>query len=211
MVERALALDEDPVAERLALLDQPLDGALGEVADEPVDRDAPALDHHPGLAGRHEDARCRPRPGRPGAARARPTSCRSRSRVPTVRITRLPGHVAAPDGGLHPLGRAPVVDDRRSPCRGRGRELGVVAEERVQARLDVEPGRDGLEDDRPPRLRAAGRRSARCRSAGRRAGWASASASSRVATIGMSWPGRKSATFWPAWVESRTATTSSRP
>ena len=35
-------------------LDQPLDGALGEVADQAVDRDAPALDHHPGLAGRHE-------------------------------------------------------------------------------------------------------------------------------------------------------------
>ena len=44
MVERALALDDDPVRERFALLDQPLDRALGEIADQTVDRAAPAAD-----------------------------------------------------------------------------------------------------------------------------------------------------------------------
>ena len=112
VVERALALDDDPVAERLALLDQPLDRALGEVADEPIDGDAPALDHHPGLAGRDE---------RRAVAGARAAARRSSSAtdilpiaqsLPTVRITRLPGRVAAPDGRLHPVRRTPVVDDR---------------------------------------------------------------------------------------------------
>ena len=91
MVERALALDEDPVAEALALLDQPLDGALREVADEPVHRHAPALDHHPGLTGRHER-----RPISPAAGRARRSSSATdilpiAQSVPTVRMTRLPG------------------------------------------------------------------------------------------------------------------------
>ena len=49
--------------------------------------------------------------------------------------------VAAPDGGLHPVGRSSVVDDR-GPARGRGgRELRVVADERVQAGQDVEARR----------------------------------------------------------------------
>ena len=55
VVERTLALDEDPVPHRLALLHEPLDGPVEEVADDTVDRDAPAVDHHAGLAARHED------------------------------------------------------------------------------------------------------------------------------------------------------------
>ena len=97
--------------------------------------------------------------------------------------------VAAPDGRLHPLRRPAVVDDRRPARRRGGPELRVVAEERVQPRVDVETGRDGLEDDRPPGVgsrppvgaipisRASG-------------GFGSASASASVETIGMSWPGR---------------------
>ena len=56
VVDGALALDEDPVAHRLGLLDEPLARAIEEVADDPVDGHAPAVDHHARLAGGHEDA-----------------------------------------------------------------------------------------------------------------------------------------------------------
>ena len=49
-----------------------------------------------------------------------------------------------------PVRRSPVVDDRRPAGGGRGGELRIVAEERVEPRQDVQPGRDGGEDDRPP-------------------------------------------------------------
>ena len=91
MVERALALDEDLVAEPFALFDEPLDGALGEVADEAVDGDPPALDHHAGLAGRHEARADRRRP----AAARRSSSATDilpiAQSLPTVSTTRLPG------------------------------------------------------------------------------------------------------------------------
>ena len=54
VVQAPLPLDDHPVAARLALLGEPLGGALDEVGDDPVDGHAPALDHHPGLAGGHE-------------------------------------------------------------------------------------------------------------------------------------------------------------
>ena len=140
VVERALALDDDPVAAALALLDHPLDRALDEVADHPVDRDAPALDHHPGLAGRDERRRRRPR-ARADAARARPTSCRSRSPCPRSGSPACPGACRRPTAVSVPLRRAPVVDDPDARGRARPRELRVVAEERVQAGVDVEAGR----------------------------------------------------------------------
>ncbi len=101
----------------------------------------------------------------------------------------LAGCVAAPDGRLHPVRRPPVVDDRHAPG-GRGRrELRVVADERVQAGQDVQPGGDGGQDDRPPRVGqpAAGRRDPDQERVGRTG---RASASSSDATIGMSKPGR---------------------
>ena len=152
MVQRALALHDDPVAELLALAHQPLDGALGEVADQAVDRDAPALDHHPGLAGRHERDRVAARlGGSPELEGDRHLADRAVAADgqdhPLARCV-PPAH-----GRLHPLGRAPVVHDRAAG-RGRGgRELGVVADEGVQAGEDVEAGRDRVEDDRSPRLR----------------------------------------------------------
>ena len=80
----------------LALLDQPLDGALGEVADQPVDRDAPAVDHHPRLAGRHEDGPSRRRPARPRRSSSATDILPIAQSVPTVRITRLPGPCRRP-------------------------------------------------------------------------------------------------------------------
>ena len=101
--------------------------------------------------------------------------------VPTVRITRLPGPWRPPDGGLHPVRRPAVVDDPRPGRGGRRGELRVVAEERVEAGVDVEAGLDRLEDRRPPRGRqlAAGRRDADEQRVRARLGRASASASDR--------------------------------
>ena len=115
------------------------------------------------------------------------------------------------DGRLHPVGRAPVVDDPRARRRGRRGELRVVAEELVQPGVDVEARRDGRLDDRAASRRqlAAGRGDAdeqRVGAAGR------ASASSSVATNGMS--KRRAGTragCGPAIVESRIATISSWP
>ena len=131
VVERALALDDDPVAEALALLDQPLDRALGEVADQPVDRHAPALDHHPGLAGRHERRLVAGRQGRaPQLERDRHLADRAvaadRQDHPLARP------VPSPDGRLHPVRRPAVVDDRwcrvpPRPPRTPGRRRGTCA------------------------------------------------------------------------------------
>ena len=101
MVDRSLALDDDPVAHGLTLLDEPLDRALHEVADQPVDGDTPALDHHPGLAGGDERARTARRRPPPCAAPGPRTSCRSRSPC------RRSGSPACP---------ARVVGRRPSPC-----------------------------------------------------------------------------------------------
>ena len=91
VVERALALDDHPVAAPLALLDHPLDRALGEVADEAVDRGAPAVDHHPGLAGRDERRPIGRPPGPPTRSSRATDILPIAQSVPTVRITRLPG------------------------------------------------------------------------------------------------------------------------
>ena len=172
VVERALALDDHPVAAPLALLDHPLDGALGEVADQPVDRDAPALDHHPGLAGRDERrlaARLRPRPLRELQPDGHLADRAVRADGEDHPLARA---VAAPDGRLRPRRRPAVVDDPRPGRRGRGRELRVVAEERVEPGVDVEarPGsrRGSSPASRPAACRRSGRsRSGACRGAAR--------------------------------------------
>ena len=101
VVDRALALDEDPVAAALALLDEPLDGAVGEVADDPVDGHAPALDHHPGLAGRDH---------RPPASPARRAAATSSSATDILPI----GAVGARRSGS-PACRAGAAGRRPSP------------------------------------------------------------------------------------------------
>ena len=158
MVERALAFDHDPVPEALALLDEPLDRALREVADQPIDGHPPALDHHPGLPGRHERGLVTGRQGRaPQLERDRHLADRA---VAADREDHsLPGPMPPPDGRLHPVRRPAVVDDAGATCRRCRPELGVIAQERVQPGQDVETGRDRLEDDRPPGVRqpAAGR------------------------------------------------------
>ena len=100
MVDRALALDDDPVGAVLALLDEPLHGAIREVADDPIDGHAPALDHHPGLAGRDH--------GRRGAVA-------SRGRDQFQGHGHLADRAVRPDGQDHALARADVAGRRRSP------------------------------------------------------------------------------------------------
>ena len=176
-------------ASALALLDQPLDRALGEVADQPVDRDAPALDHHPGLAGRDERRAIAAGHGRPRQLE-RDRHLADRAVAADGQDHPLARRVAAPDGRLHPLGRAPVVDDRRAARRRGCDELRVVADERVEPGPDVEPGRDRLEDDRPPRRRAGVPPVGAIPISSASGGCGRASASASVATIGMSCPAR---------------------
>ena len=90
--------------------------------------------------------------------------------VPTVSTTRLPGQVAAADGGVHALGRPPVVDQPHARRPRRLRELRVVAEERVQPAEHVEAGTDRGQDRPAARRRGACRRWARCRSGARSPG-----------------------------------------
>ena len=152
MVDRALALDDDPVSARLALLDQPLHGAIREVADDPIDGHAPALDHHPGLAGRDHGRR------RAVAPRGRDQlqghgHLADRAVGPDRQDHPLARAMTPPDGGLHPVGRPAVVDQASAGRRGRRRELRVIAEELMQPGVDIEARPDRLEDRRPPRRR----------------------------------------------------------
>ena len=129
MVERALALDDHPVAAPLALLDHPLDRALGEVADQ---RGRPRRPSRRSSSRSGRSARTRPtarRPAPPRAARARPTSCRSRSRSRPSGSPACPGRGGRPIGGLHPRPAAggsrrsasrPPRPPRRTPGRRRG-------------------------------------------------------------------------------------------
>ena len=107
-----------------------------------------------------------------------------------------------------------VAGSRRSWCRGRrppprtpGRRRGTCAGRRGRRGRRRSPPRIVV----PPRGRqlAAGRGDADQERVGRRR--RAPGPRRGVATIGMSWPGRNSSTFRPACVESRTATTSSRP
>ena len=109
----------------------------------PVDGHAPALDHHPGLAGRDHDRRVAGARGRPRRSSSATDILPIAQSVPTVRMTRLPGQVPPADGRLHPVRRPPVVDDARAGAPAAAGELRVVAEERVQAGVDVEAGVDG--------------------------------------------------------------------
>ena len=81
MQQRALALDEEHLAPaRDALEDEPLGGAGDEVGDDGVDRDPPAGDRDPGLAGRDELARDAAPPRLAVELERRRSSSRSRSR-----------------------------------------------------------------------------------------------------------------------------------
>ena len=87
---------------------------------EPVDGDAPALDHHPGLAGRHE--RGPVAGGAGGAPQLERDGHLADGAIDADRQDHpLARSVAASDGRLHPVGRSAVVDDRRPPRVGRGR------------------------------------------------------------------------------------------
>jgi hypothetical protein len=161
MVQRPLALHDDPVPSPFGLLQHPLDGPLDEVADDAVHGDAPAVDHHPGLAGGHE------RRGVALLERRLPELQRhghlaDRAVRPHRQDHPLAGPMGPPDRGLVALRRAPVVDDPHALRRGRRGELGVVAEEGVQPGVHIQAGVDGLEDLRPPVVRqpAARRRDA---------------------------------------------------
>ena len=154
MVDRALALDDHPVAPALALLDEPLHRTVAEVADDPVHRHAPALDHHPGLAGRDHDRRSAVAPrGRDQLEGDRHLA--DRAVGADGQDHALARQVPAPDRGLHPIRRSSIVDE---PDTGRGggrREPRVVAQELVQPGVDVQPGRDRIQDDRAPGGREA--------------------------------------------------------
>ena len=116
----------------------------------------------------------------------------------------------AAGGHVQPVRRAAQVADLDAlQLRGRG-QLGIVAEEVVEAALDVEPGLDRAQDRAPPgsgSLPPAGAMPISSVS-GR-----SASAWSMPATTGTSEsrPGTWSRTRVPARVESITATTTALP
>ena len=162
MVDRALALDDHPVAARLALLDEPLDRAVGEVADDPVDGHAPALDHHPGLAGRDHDRRGAVAPRRRDQLQGH-RHLADRAVGADGQDHALARQVPAPDRRLHPVRRPPVVDQSGAGRRGRRGELRVVAQELVQPGVDVEAGARSPRGSSPASRRAAARRSGRCR------------------------------------------------
>ena len=162
MVEAPLPLHDHPVAEALALLDEPLDRAVEEVADHPIDGDAPAVDHHPGLPGGNEGD------GVPGGAGGVAQLQGDRHLADrAVRADRqdhpLAGAVAPADGGLEALRRAPVVDDVDAGDRRGRRQLRVVAEEGVEARVELQAGVDRRRGGSVATRPGAGRRSGRSR------------------------------------------------
>ena len=169
VVDGALAFDEHPVAARFALLDQPFDGPIREVADDPVYRHAPALDHHPGLAGRHHHRRC-------------PVSTGRRDQLEGDR--HLADGAIGRDGQDHPLarqraaGRPPspsglvAGDSRRAWCppqRLRPRTPGRRRTTRA-APSGCRVRRRSLPGSPTASFAATCRRSVRCRSGARRAG-----------------------------------------
>ena len=92
--DRPLALDPQQLAAALGPFDdEPLGGARDEVRDDGVDRDPPAGDRDPGLAGRHEQ---------------RAEAARARLEVELERDGHLPDRAVGADG----------EDDRRRHARG---------------------------------------------------------------------------------------------
>ena len=147
--DRPLALDEEQVAALGALDDEALAGAGEEVRDDGVHGDAPAGDHDPRLPGRDEHRAEAARAGGPveldrdgllahGAVGAHREHDLRREREV------LPGRDAQ-------VGRRAAVVTKLDPVLARERgELGVVREELVHPRLDVQPGLDGLAEDSAP-------------------------------------------------------------
>ena len=194
----------------LALLDEPLDGAVREVADDPVDGDAPALDHHPGLAGRDHDRR--------GAV-----APRRRDQLQGDR--HLADRAVRPDRQDHPLARAGAAARPPSPSgraaagsRSAGCRPPPPPPRTPDRRRGTGAARNGCRGrprsprgSSPARPAAAARRSARCRSAARRVGPGRRAPRRASRRTGCRRPGRNSRRFRPAIVESRIATISSRP
>ena len=81
---------------------------------------------------------------------------------PTVCTTRTSGRCAGPAGTLRPGRRGAQVAQLDAGRGGRRGQLRVLGEHRVQPGLDVHPGRDRLQQRRPPLggQRAAERRDA---------------------------------------------------
>ena len=138
-----------------ALDDELLGGAGDEVGDDRVDRDPPARDRDPRLAGRHELAADAAAARLAVELERRRSSSRSRSRSRRSRIDVAPCvEVLA---GRHVQTREAACAGRAARRRARARapQLGVVGDELVQAVLDVEPGRDAVLQQLAPRRREA--------------------------------------------------------
>ena len=155
MRDRALALDEEQLATALVPLDdEPLGRAGDEVRDDGVDGDPPARDRDPGLPGRDE---------------ARRQPARSRCPVELERHRHLPDRAVRADGEDVPRrllevgargdvqvrGRAAQVAELDAVARRERAQLLVVAQELVQAVLDVETARDDRLQQLAPRGREA--------------------------------------------------------
>ncbi len=126
VVERALALDEDPVAQLLALLHDAFDGALDEVRHDRVDGRAPALDHDARLARGHERGAARRQPRAAWRSSSITDILPTAQSVPTARITRLPGSVAPARGRGPRTGRPSHVVERDAGRRGRRGQVRIV-------------------------------------------------------------------------------------
>ena len=149
VVERALALHEDPVTHLLGSLHEPLGGAIDEVGDDAVDSDAPALDHDARLPGGHEDGR-ETGPERRRAELERHAHLADGAVGADGEDDVAAGAVRPPGSDLVAFGWPPMVDQLDAVRGGEGGELGILADELVQSRDDVEAGLDGGHDRGPP-------------------------------------------------------------
>src|SRR5213075_1217324 len=151
--ERALALDPEQLAAALAPLDdEALCGARDEVGHDRVDRDSPAGDHHPRLSRRDED---------------RPNTASPRLEVELARDRHLPDRAVGADGeddrrvdrqvlagrGREPGRRPAQVAQLDASLLGERAKLRVVAEEDMEAVLDVETVLDTCAEKLHPRRR----------------------------------------------------------
>ena len=179
MADRALALDPEHGARSrplAALQHQPLGGPGDEVGHHVVHGDAPAGDGDAGLAGGHEGAGAARAAAPPGRAPGRPSSCRWRSRVPTVATT----CASTLEVAARSARRGPAGARRRSristPCVAAAAASSGSSPRKSCSPLSTSsPALDRLAGSPPASRRAACRRPARCRSAARSARSASAS------------------------------------
>ena len=155
----ALALDPEQLSPaRVPLDDEPLGRAGDEVGDDRVDGDPPAGDRDPGLAGRDEDRR-------EPAARCASRSSSSETVIfpiaqsePTVSTIVAGSSRFSPVGHVQTGGRLAQVAQLDAVLARELDQLRVVAQELVQAVLDVEPARDAALQELAPRRREAAAR-----------------------------------------------------